>query len=167
MLWGTCQQLENPLLSHTHPPPNHNKNNLHCITKPHCNTDCCKFVSNVMAYAHKLLNKIAIVITFVIWVMEALDYWQCTSKKEVANYAKARQHVVKHHDNALTFPCLCLQCHCIEKCKSDITFRYFMTLVTTQFALKYLSYHFEMKKTLSLSIWKDLWQGIEWQMLSM
>jgi hypothetical protein len=54
-------------------------------------------------HAHKLLNKIAIVITFVIWVMEALDYSQCTSKKEVANYAKARQHVVKHRDDALTF----------------------------------------------------------------
>jgi hypothetical protein len=43
-----------------------------------------------MAYAHKLLNKIAIVIIFVIWVMEALDYSQCTSRKEVANYTKAR-----------------------------------------------------------------------------
>jgi hypothetical protein len=54
-----------------------------------------------MAYAHELLNKIAIVIIFVIWVMEALDYSQCTSRKEVANYTKARQHVVKHCDNAL------------------------------------------------------------------
>jgi len=34
-------------------------------------------------HAHKLLNKIAIVITFVIWVMEALDYSQCKKKLQI------------------------------------------------------------------------------------